>query len=86
MKGTKYMAMGGAAKSEMKANPGMGKMPKSVVDALEGHRNACMVGTAWKSLTKKLGAALHKKASFKKRFASISKAVKSTKKIHQLAA
>ena len=36
MKGTKYMSMGGAAKSEMKANPGMGKMPKSVVAALEG--------------------------------------------------
>ena len=36
MKGTKYMSMGGAAKSEMKANPGMGKMPKSVVAALQG--------------------------------------------------
>ena len=35
MKGTKYMSKGGAAKSEMKANPGMGKMPKSVVKALE---------------------------------------------------
>ena len=35
MKGTKYMSMGGAASSEIKANPGMGKMPKSVVDALE---------------------------------------------------
>ena len=36
MKGTKYMSLGGAAKSEMKANSGMGKMPKSVVAALEG--------------------------------------------------
>tara|TARA_R100001163_G_C4880103_1_gene77809 strand:+ start:64 stop:333 length:270 start_codon:yes stop_codon:yes gene_type:complete len=33
----KYMSKGGAAfQSEMKANSGMGNMPKSVVDALEG--------------------------------------------------
>ena len=31
MKGTKYMSMGGAARAEMKANPGMGKMPGSVM-------------------------------------------------------
>ena len=37
MKGTKYMAKGGAAlQSEMKANPGMGNMPKSVMSALMG--------------------------------------------------
>ena len=33
MKGTKYMSMGGAARAEMKANPGMGKMPGSVMSA-----------------------------------------------------
>ena len=49
MKGTKYKAMGGGMKStkgfakggaalmsEMKANPGMGNMPKSVMSALIG--------------------------------------------------
>ena len=37
MKGTKYMAKGGAAlASEMKANPGIGNMPKSVMSALMG--------------------------------------------------
>ena len=37
MKGTKYMAKGGAAlMSEMKANPGMGNMPASVKMALGG--------------------------------------------------
>ena len=36
MKGTKYMSMGGAAQAEMKANPGMGKMPRSVMSALMG--------------------------------------------------
>ena len=49
MKGTKYKAMGGGMKStkgfakggaalqsEMKANPGMGNMPKSVMSALMG--------------------------------------------------
>ena len=36
MKGTKYMSMGGAARAEMKANPGMRKMPASVMSALMG--------------------------------------------------
>ena len=37
MKGTKYMAKGGAAlMSEMKANPGMSNMPNSVRSALMG--------------------------------------------------
>ena len=37
MKGTKYMAKGGAAlMGEMKANPGMGNMPNSVKQALMG--------------------------------------------------
>jgi hypothetical protein len=36
MKGTKYMSMGGAARAEMKANPGIGKMPGSVMSALMG--------------------------------------------------
>ena len=45
MKGTKYKVMGGGMKStkgfakggsEMKANPGMGNMPKSVMSALMG--------------------------------------------------
>ncbi len=37
MKGTKYMAKGGAAlMSEMKANPGMSNMPASVRMALGG--------------------------------------------------
>ncbi len=37
MKGTKYMAKGGAAlQSEMKANPGMGNMPASVMSKLMG--------------------------------------------------
>ena len=49
MKGTKYKSMGGGMKStkgfskggaalqsEMKANPGMGNMPKSVMAALAG--------------------------------------------------
>jgi len=37
MKGTKYMAKGGAAlMSEMKANPGMGNMPASVMSKLMG--------------------------------------------------
>ena len=36
MKGTKYMAMGGAARAEMQANPGIGKMPNSVMSALMG--------------------------------------------------
>jgi len=36
MKGTKYMSMGGAAQAEMKANPGMSKMPRSVMSALMG--------------------------------------------------
>ena len=49
MKGTKYKAMGGGMKStkgfakggaalrcEMKANPGMGNLPKSVMSALRG--------------------------------------------------
>ncbi len=36
MKGTKYMSMGGAVKSEVKAMPGIKKMPQSVIRALEG--------------------------------------------------
>jgi hypothetical protein len=53
-KGTKYMSKGGAAlQSEMKANPGMGNMPKSVAAALEG-KGTRVVGAAGKVL-KKLG-------------------------------
>ena len=36
MKGTKYMSMGGAMQSEVKAMPGIKKMPQSVIRALEG--------------------------------------------------
>ena len=37
MKGTKYMSLGGAAKSEMKANPGMGK--KQIKSAVRRKRS-----------------------------------------------
>ena len=54
MKGTKYMSKGGAAlQSEMKANPGMGNMPKSVAAALEG--TGTRVGRAAGKVLKKLG-------------------------------
>jgi hypothetical protein len=58
MKGTKYMSMGGAMQSEVKAMPGVKKMPQSVINALEG----VVVGTAvpgvrksLKKLAKKVG-------------------------------
>ena len=69
MKGTKYKSMGGGMKStkgfsrggaalqsEMKANPGMGNMPKSVMAALAGS------GAPTPGLAKPMAKAMRQKA------------------------
>lgn len=58
MKGTKYMSMGGAMQSEVKAMPGIKKMPQSVINALEGvavGAGASDVRKTLKKLAKKVG-------------------------------
>ena len=59
-KGTKYMSMGGAAKAEVKANPGIDKMPASILAKLQAGLSPVSGGK-----TKSLAKAMKKKPAKK---------------------